>query len=138
VTLQLRHVERLSSDPEVMHFARRINTQFLRSGLTELRKLDSECEAVYLHDGKGRIASVVVFYRLEDSDSIEYYLPVVWTNPKYRGEGCYERLLQWLKDYASGKGARRISADVHHYNNRMMHLMEKHWDKTFVRFNLAI
>ena len=135
--MKLVHLLRLSSDQEILHFARRINTQFLKSGLTELRKLDSECEAVYLKDG-GDVACIVVFYRLEDVDSIEYYVPVVWTNPRYRGQGCYFRLLQWLKKYADGKGARRLSADVHCDNRRMIPLMEKHWGKTFIRFNLAL
>lgn len=136
--LRLRHVERLSTEPEVMHFARRINSQFLRSGLTELRKLDSECEAVYLRDSQERVACIVVFYRLEDVDGIEYYMPVVWTHPKYRGRGCYERLLDWLKKYAGNKGAWRLSADVHHDNARMVEILNKHWDRTFIRFNLAI
>lgn len=131
--MNIVHVERLSSDEEILHFARRINTRFLKSGLTELQKLDSECEAVYLRDGT-RVASVIVFYKLDD----EYYLVVVWTHPDFRGKGCYERLLEWLKAYASRKGARRLSSDVHHNNERMMKLMERHWDKTFVRFNLPL
>lgn len=135
--MKLVHLSRLSDDPEILHFARRTNSNFLRSGITELSKLDSECEAVYLRDGT-RVACIVVFYRLEDNDGIEYYMPIVWTHPDHRDRGLYARLLDWLKDYATGKGAHRLSADVHASNGVMLRLMERHWDKTFVRFNLAL
>lgn len=135
--MKIRHLERLSSSEEILHFARRINTQFLKSGKTELQKLDSEYEAVYLSDGTA-VASIIVFYRLEDATGVEYYLPVVWTNPRHRGQGCYFRLLQWLKEYAGHKGARRLSTDVVHDNRQMIDLMERHWGKTFIRFNLAL
>ncbi len=135
--MRLVHLSRLSGDEEILHFARRVNTQFLKSGKTELQKLDSECEAVYLREGTA-VASIVVFYRLEDATSCEYYLPVVWTNPRFRGQGCYFRLLQWLKRYAADKGARRLSTDVVHDNRQMIVLMDRHWGKTFIRFNLAL
>jgi len=135
--VNVTHISRLSDDVDVLAFARRVNSQFLRSGLTELRKLDSEYEAVYLGPASSP-ASIIVFGRIEDGDWIEYYLPVVWTSPKHRGQGCYERLLEWVKDYAKGKGARRISADVHHDNKRMVRLKDAHWQKTFVRYNLAL
>lgn len=133
---EITHLSRLSDDIDVLVVARRINSQFLKSGLTELRKLDSEYEAAYIGPGSAPI-SIVVFYRLEDAESIEYYMPIVWTAPSHRGQGCYERLLTWLKDYAKGKGARRISTDVHHDNERMINL-KRHWEQTFVRFNLPL
>jgi len=135
--MNLIHLSRLSSDEELLHFARRINTGFLKNGKTEMRKLDSECEAVYLREG-AKVVSIVVFYRLEEPGSIEYYIPIAWTHHKHRGEGHFETLLNWLKVYAEKKGAGRISTDVVHNNSGMIRLMEKHWSKTFVRFNLAI
>jgi GNAT superfamily N-acetyltransferase len=137
MSLQVNHVSRLSDDVDLLVFARRINSQFLRSGLTELKKLDCEYEAAYAGPSCAPHA-IVVFGRIEGDDHIEYYLPIVWTSPKHRGQGCYEQLLDWVKNYAKGKGARRISTDVHHDNKRMIRLKETHWEKTFVRFNLPL
>lgn len=136
--MELEHVERLSSRADVLKFAQQINTSFLKTDLTELQKLDGEWEAVLLRDA-GKIVAIVVFYRYDDHDGkATYYLPVVWTTKQKRGHGCYERLLSWLKEYAHKKGARRISTDVHHDNDGMIRLKEKHWKKTFVRFNLDL
>lgn len=135
-SLPLHHLSRLSDNVDVLVIARRINSQFRRTGLTELLKLDCECEAVYLGP-KDNPLSIIVFYRLEIDESVEYYMSIVWTAPKFRGLGCYERLLNWLKDYAKGKGASRLSTDVHHDNKKMIE-HKRHWEKTFVRFNLPI
>ena len=134
-TLTLHHIERLSSAPEVMKFARQINATFLRQGLTEMKELDSESEAVYLLDvGEDRIVSIICFYRYEGG---EYYIPIVWTSEKYRGQGCFGRLIAWLSVYVKKKKGKRICTDVHHDNFGMIALMEQHWSKTFVRFNLG-
>lgn len=134
--LSRHHVERLSSDPEVMKFARGINASFKKTGLTELEELDSECEAVYLQDvATGRIASIIVFVRV---DKASYYIPIIWTSPRHRKVGCYLRLLEWLKTYARTKGATRIDTDVHYDNHTMTRLMDKNWGKTFVRYVLPL
>lgn len=137
--LVLEHVERMSSRPDVQKFAQQINRSFLKSDLTELPKLDNEWEAVLLRDGEGHIVAIIVFYRYDDHDGKgTYYLPIVWTTKLKRGHGCYARMIEWLKDYAHRKGARRISTDVHWDNEGMIRLKEKHWKKTFVRFNLDL
>lgn len=133
-TLPLYHIEHLSNDPAVLRFARRINGIFKRTGLTELDELDSEHEAVYLTDGD-RIVSMVVFCRF---DKNEYYVPVVWTSTKYRKCGCFNQLMGWLEEYAASKGAKRISTDVHHDNDRMVKIMDKRWTRSFLRFNYRI
>lgn len=131
----LHHVERLSSAPEVMRFARQINAVFLRQKLTELKELESEMEAVYLLDvGKNKIVSIICFFRIEN----EYYLPVVWTSERYRGKGCVAELLGWLSMYAASKGAKRLSTDVHQENERMVNLLDKHWKRSFIRFNFSL
>jgi GNAT superfamily N-acetyltransferase len=136
--LVLEHVERMSSRPDVQKFAQQINKSFLKTHLTELPKLDSEWEAVLLRDGAD-IVAITVFYRYDDLDGKgTYYLPVVWTTKLQRGHGCYGRMIDWLKEYARKKGARRISTDVHWDNDGMIRLKEKHWKKTFVRFNLEL
>lgn len=130
----LEHVERLSSAPDVYRFAQGINRGFLRTDLTELPRLSGEYEAVFLRDEKG-IAALIVFYRETDHDQKDYYyLVVVWTSKLKRGQGCYARLLEWLKIYARKKKAARLATDVHHDNEPMIRLKEKHWRKTFVRF----
>jgi GNAT superfamily N-acetyltransferase len=134
---EVTHLSRLSDDVDVLSFARRINSSFVKSGLSESPKVDGESEAVYLGP-RSSPASIVVFYRYDDLDgSATYYLHIVWTSPKHRGQGCYAQLLEWLKDYAKSKGARRLSTDVHHGNERMIKL-KRHWEKTFVRFNLPL
>jgi RimJ/RimL family protein N-acetyltransferase len=134
--LSLHHIERLSSAPEVLRFARQINATFLRQGLTEMKELDSESEAVYLLDvGEDKIVSIVCFYKIDGS---EYYIPIVWTSHKYRGTGAFGRLISWLVVYVKSKHGRRISTDVHSDNVRMVRLLERHWEKSFVRFNLPL
>ncbi len=135
-SLSLHHVERLSSDPQVMHFARLINSSFLRTGLTELKELDSEHEAVYLLDvATGKIVSIIVFSRFEKDT---YYIPVVWTSKKLRANGLYRKLINWMVIYCKSKGATGIETDVHHDNHKMIKLMERHWRKSFVRFSLPL
>ena len=119
-----------------MRFARLINASFLKSGLTEMKELDSENEAMYLLDvASGSIVSIIVFGRYDTS---MYYIPVVWTSPRHRGEGCYERLLTWMKSYVRSKGATSIDTDVHYDNHKMIRMMEKHWKKSFVRFSCSL
>lgn len=137
--LALEHVERLSSNPEALKFAQQINRSFLKSNLTELPVLNGEYEAVLLRDPERKIVAVIVFYRDVDHDGKDfYYFPVVWTTKLKRGHGCYARLVQWLKEYAHKKGARRLATDVHHDNAGMIRLKEKHWKKTFIRFTLDL
>lgn len=132
--MNLEHIERLSSAPEVYRFAQGINRGFLRTNLTELPKLSGEYEAVLLRDAQG-IAAIIVFYRETDHDQKDYYyLVVVWTAKQRRGQGCYERLLEWLKDYARKKKAARLATDVHHDNEPMIGYKRKHWRESFVRF----
>lgn len=132
--MELEHVERLSSRPEILKFAQGINRGFLRTGLTELPRLSGEYEAVLLRDAAG-ISAIVVFYRETDHDQKDYYyLVVVWTSKLKRGQGCYARLLEWLKDYARRKKASRLATDVHHDNEPMIGATRKKWRETFVRF----
>lgn len=136
--MEIEHVERLSSRPDVLKFAQGVNRGFLRTGLTELPKLSGEYEAVLLRD-VDEIAAIIVFYRDTDHDQKDYYyLVVVWTTKLKRGQGCYERMLDWLKDYARRKKAGRLATDVHHDNEPMIGHQRKHWRESFVRFTYEL
>lgn len=126
---RLQHVVRLSSNPEVLAFARRINAIFLQQNLTELKEVDGEWEAVLIREGDS-ILAIVVFYRYEGM----YYLAICWVSQEHRGAGLYRRLYNWVVDYAVEKGAKTIELDVHHGNYGMVTISERNMEKTFVRF----
>lgn len=126
---RLQHVQRLSSNPEVLAFARRINAIFLQQNLTELKEVDGEWEAVLIREGES-ILAIIAFYRYEGM----YYLAICWVSNEHRGAGLYKRLYDWMVDYAIGKGAKTIELDVHHDNEQMVRISERHMEKTFVRF----
>lgn len=126
---RLQHVQRLSSNPDVLAFARRINAIFLQQNLTELKEVDGEWEAALIRDADA-ILAIIVFYRYEGM----YYLPICWVSQEQRGAGLYKRLYGWMVKYAIEKGAKTIEFDVHHDNDVMVKLSERHMEKTFVRF----
>lgn len=126
---RVQHVQRLSSNPEVLAFARRINAIFLQQNLTELKEVDGEWEAVVVREGSA-ILAIVAFYRYEAM----YYLAICWVSQEHRGAGLYGRLYDWMVDYALEKGAKTIEFDVHHDNKEMVQMSERHMEKTFVRF----
>lgn len=126
---RLQHVQRMSSSPEVLAFARRINAIFLQQNLTELKEVDGEWEAVLIKE-VDQILAIIVFYRHEGM----YYLVICWVANEHRGQGLYERLYNWLVKYALEKGAKTIELDVHHDNEGMVRISERNMEKTFVRF----
>ena len=126
---RLQHVVRLSSNPEVLAFARRINAIFLQQNLTELKEVDGEWEAVLIRESES-ILAIVVFYRYEGM----YYLAICWVAQEHRGSGLYKRLYNWMVGYATEKGAKTIEHDVHHDNEGMVKISERNMEKTFVRF----
>jgi GNAT superfamily N-acetyltransferase len=140
-SLDLYHIERLSNDPKVLAYVRRINSLFLKQGKTDIDFMHSEYEAVFLVDpANAAIAAIVVFERQDFAKRklVYYWIPIVWTATKYRGKGCYPRLLEWLKDYARSKGATSLSTEVKHGNGRMLDISDKHWEREYVRFKLKL
>lgn len=139
--LTLHHLERLSSAPEILRYARRVNARFLRQGKTDMKHLDSEYEAVYLRDVESdSIASIVVFGLIDDEDRRHrtYYVPIVWVSPQHRKAGCYPRMLEWLRHYAKAKGAATIETDVMSWNSRMVDVCRRNWEQTYVRFRIRL
>jgi RimJ/RimL family protein N-acetyltransferase len=131
--MRLRYIARLADDKDVLVLARRVNSTFLRQGKTELEKLDEDHRAVVLEEGDA-VVSFIAFYRTED----EFYCTICWTSPRYRGRRCFARLVDWLKSYARWHGVTRLSFDVHHDNAGMVRIMERHCQKTFIRYNLEV
>ena len=79
-------------------------------------------------------SAFIAFYRIED----DFYCTICWTSPRYRGRRCFARLVDWLKNYAQWHGVKRLAFDVHHDNEAMVRIMERHCEKTFVRYNLGV
>ena len=139
--LTLHHVERMSSAPEIMKFARRINKIFLKEGKTDMKHLDSEYEAVYMRDVETDvIAAIIVFGLIDDEDRRHrtYYVPIVFVSPKYRGQKCYPTMLDWLLVYAKAKGAATVETDVMSWNTRMVEVCMEHWEQTYLRFKIRL
>lgn len=135
--LSLHHAQRLSSSPEVLAYARKVNATFLRQGKTGIEHLDPEQEAVYLLDvATGSIAAIIVFAYFAEGKS--YWIPVVWVGRAYRKQKCYPRMLAWLKNYAKSKGAKELSTEVKGDNHRMLEIQNANWELEYVRFRMAL
>jgi len=135
----LRHVERLSSDPKVLRYARRINKVFLVEKKTDIEHLDSEYEAVVMeHDGK--LVSIIVFMQCDSwqRKNIYCWIPVVWVDPAYRGMKLYFVMLKWLKKHARSRGCLSLSTEVKAFNTRMLEIQDKNWKREYIRYNLKL
>lgn len=135
----LRHVERLSADPKVLRYARRINKAFLDEKKTDIEHLDSEYEAVVMEHGR-KLVAIVVFMRVDSYKPAHIYcwIPVVWVDPIYRGMKLYLTMIKWLKKHARSRGCLSLSTEVKAFNKRMIEIQDKTWTREYIRYTLKL
>lgn len=119
-----------------MKEARLATRVMIKAKHTTINFVAPEQQVLYHYDSvRKKVASVLVFFKDERSD---HYVAIAWVNPAYRKKGLLKGLFDALKQYSKTVGVKRITTEVSAKNNRMLDLMSRNWDATYVFFSNEI
>lgn len=113
-----------------MRAARRANNWLLRNGLTTIKQPNHYLEALFdVQDGD--VTGILCFFR-DDEDA--FYVSIAWVDGRQRKSGVFRKLMAALVRHAKTNHATSLNTEVKAKNTRMMEVMSRHWDTSYVFF----
>lgn len=125
------YAPRLRCCPVALKAARRANGWLLRNGLTSIKRVDTFLEALFDVDDRGKVRGILCFF---DEQENGVYISIAWVDGRSRERGIFRQLMQAIEHHANTIGSRYITTEVKAKNTRMMEVMSRHWDTSYVFF----
>lgn len=128
------YAPRLSCCPFAMSVAKKANRYLLRTKLTSIKRVDKDLEALFDVNEQGQPTGVLCFFE----EVTGYYISIAWVDKTVRGKGVFKRLMDAAILHAKNNKAKYINTEVRSKNVRMLEVMSRHWDTSYVFFTKKI
>lgn len=129
------YTPRLRCCPLALKTARRANSWLYRNKLTSLTRVDLYQEALFDVDERGKVRGILVFF---DEPEHGIYISIAWVDGRVRQRGVFKQLLAAIEHLARNIKAKAISTEVRSRNTRMLEVMSRHWDTSYVYFTKTV
>ena len=128
------YAPRLSCCPFAMALAKKANRYLVRTKLTSIKKVDKYLEALFDVDEHGKPTGILCFFEEETG----FYISIAWVDKSMRCKGVFKSLMDAVILHAKRNKAKYINTEVRSKNVRMLEVMSRHWDTSYVFFTKKI
>lgn len=128
------YAPRLACCPFAMTLAKKANRYLLRTKLTSIKKVDKDLEALFDVNEQGQPTAILCFFE----EVSGFYISIAWVDRAMRCKGVFKRLMDAVVFHAKKNKAKYINTEVRSKNVRMLEVMSRHWDTSYVFFTKKI